>query len=120
MKKLFIAVSMMSLVITGCSKSNEETLSKNYTGNTGGNSSNCDTVNMKYSTNVQPVIQANCYSCHGNGLSQQGVSLDTYTKVKQQANNGNLIGVISHAIGYPEMPYNLPKLSDCDINKIKD
>jgi mono/diheme cytochrome c family protein len=75
---------------------------------------------MKYTANVLPIIQANCYSCHANGQINGGVTLDSYTKVKAQVDNGNLIGVITHAAGYPAMPYNLPKLSECDINKIKD
>lgn len=119
MKKVLTALSIMSIILTGCSKTDEETLSKS-TGGTGGTPTGCDTVNMKYAANIQPIIQANCYSCHGNGLSQNGVSLDSYTKLKQQASSGTLMGVITHASGYPGMPYNLPKLSDCDINKIKD
>lgn len=118
MKKLFlIGIILTSLIVISCSKSNEETLQQNTNGNTGGN--NCDTVNMKYAADVLPIIQANCYSCHGNGLSQNGVSLDSYAKVKAQADNGNLIGVITHADGYPPMPQGAAKLSDCNINKIR-
>ena len=118
MKKLFlIGIILTSLIVISCSKSNEETLQQNTNGNTGGN--NCDTVNMKYAADVLPIIQANCYSCHGNGLSQNGVSLDSYAKVKVQADNGNLIGVITHADGYPPMPQGAAKLSDCNINKIR-
>lgn len=115
MKKIFCSLSVICIVVTACSKSNDTTQSGNNNGNTG----NCDTVNMKYSVNVKPILEANCYSCHGNGLSQNGVSLDTYSKVKQQADNSNLLGVINHANGYPPMPQGKPKLSACDINKIK-
>jgi cytochrome c553 len=80
----------------------------------------CDTVNMKYTANVLPIMQANCYSCHGNGQVEGGVSLDSYTKLKQRVNSKSLMAVITHASGYPAMPYGLPKLSDCDINKIKN
>lgn len=104
----------------GCSKTNEEFESRNSTGNTGGTTSSCDTVNMKYATNIQPIIQANCYSCHANGKAESGVSLETYNQVKQRAASGLLMNVITHASGFPAMPYQLPKLSDCDINKIKD
>lgn len=120
MKKVCVCLSLICFVVISCSKTNEEAESRKINGNTGGNTGNCDTVNMKYAANVLPIIQANCYSCHGNGLSQRGVSLDSYNKVKQQADNGNLIGVITHASGYPAMPFGLPKLADCDINKIKD
>lgn len=120
MKKIFVGLSIISFFMASCSKTNEEIESKKSAGNSDGTPGNCDTTNMKYAANVQPILQANCYSCHGNGLSQNGVSLDTYNQVKQQANNGNLIGVITHASGYPAMPFGRPKLSDCDINKIKD
>lgn len=116
MRKIVSIASIVCFVAVACSKSSDTTQSPNNNGNTGG----CDTVNMKYTANIKPILEANCYSCHGNGLSQNGVSLDTYSKVKQQADNGNLLGVITHSNGYPPMPQGRPKLSDCDINKIKD
>jgi len=103
------------LFFVGCSKSNEESL--NPAG--GGNPTGCDTANMKYAANIQPIIQANCYRCHGNGQSQGSISLDTYAKLQRVAVNGTLVGVISHASGFTPMPQNASKLSDCDINKIK-
>lgn len=117
-KTILIGLTVISMAIWSCSKSNEETEWQKYESNTGGNT-NCDTVNMQYTADVLPIIQANCYSCHGNGLSQNGVSLDSYEKVKLQADNGNLINVITHADGYPPMPQGAPKLSDCNINKIR-
>ncbi len=116
MKKVIICSSIISIILFACAKTNETTLSGNTTGS---NTNNCDTVNMKYVTNVQPIIQANCYSCHANGNLNGGVSLGTYTSVKQQADKGSLIGVITHASGYSPMPKGSSKLSDCDINKIK-
>ncbi|MBN9295745.1 MAG: cytochrome c [Filimonas sp.] len=101
--------------LSNCSKTNEVDLN-----NSNGGGTPCDTVNMKYSANVLPIIQANCYSCHANGQVNGGVTLGSYANVKAQVDNGNLVAVITHAAGYPAMPYNLPKLSDCDINKIKD
>ena len=105
----------VSFIIASCSKSNEASLK-----NSSGGTDNCDTVNMTFAADIVPILQANCYSCHGNGLSQNGVSLDSYDQVKTQADNGNLIHVINHAPGYPAMPQGAPKLSDCTINKIKD
>jgi hypothetical protein len=118
MKSIFVCLSLISFVLIGCSKSNEETELKNSQG-TGG-TVNCDTVDMKYAADIQPILQANCYSCHSNGHFESGVSLENYDKVKIQVGNGNLLGVITHASGYPAMPFGLPKLSDCTINKIKD
>lgn len=117
MNKLLIILAITVVSIIGCSKTNEQTESRNNS--TGGNTGTCDTVNMKYAANVQPIIQANCYSCHGNGQAEGGISLDTYTKLKQRVDNGTLINVITHASGFQPMPKGLPKLSDCNINKIR-
>ena len=79
----------------------------------------CDTVGVKYNADILPVITANCYSCHANGIVNGDVNMDGYATLKAQADNGNLIGVITHASGYPPMPDNGGKLSDCEISKIK-
>ncbi|SFO59771.1 Cytochrome C oxidase, cbb3-type, subunit III [Chitinophaga sp. YR627] len=124
MKKVFfslIAVAIAcSTIIVSCSKSNEQDIT-NPPGNGGGGGggNTCDTVNMKYATDVLPILQSSCYSCHGNGNVSGGVSLGSYASVKTQADNGNLVGVITHAAGYPAMPQGGAKLSDCNINKIK-
>jgi hypothetical protein len=107
---LFI-ISAFTLLVIGCSKTSEDQL-------TTPTPSQCDTVNMTYSGDVQPILQANCYSCHGNGSANGGITLDSYAGVKSVADNGILIGVITHASGFPPMPQGGAKLSDCDINKI--
>ena len=126
MKRVFFFLSAIAIVycltmVTSCSKDNEKDLNTGTdTTGTGGGGNTCDTVNMKYAANVQPILSANCYGCHGNGSASGGVSLDTYAKVLTQVNNGNLIGTITHASGYPAMPQGGSKLSDCNINTIKD
>ena len=116
-KKAMVLLGLMTgsiVLIIGCSKTSEDKLTTPTPPQT------CDTVNMTYSTDVQPILQANCYSCHGNGNIEGGITLDTYASVKSVAESGELIGVITHAAGYPPMPDGGGKLSDCDINKIKD
>ena len=127
MKKLlsfFSVVVLASVIIFSCSKKSEDQVAQppggSNGGGTGGGGSSCDTVNMTYSANVKPILQANCYSCHGNGQVNGNVTLDSYAGVKAVADNGKLIGVITHAAGFPQMPQGGSKLSDCNINKIKD
>src|SRR3954468_17707083 len=120
MKKVLLPLAAIIIVcnlmmVSSCSKSNEADLAKDTT--VGGG---CDTVNMKYATNVQPIISSYCYGCHGNGSASGGITLDSYAKLKVQADNGNLIGVITHTAGFPAMPEGGAKLSDCNINIIKD
>lgn len=116
--KLNLCVSAAIIVAgmataSSCTKQNEETL-KAQTGGT-----TCDTIGMKYSTDVLPILQANCYRCHGNGNANGGVALDGYSAMVTQVNNGNLVGAITHAAGYTPMPYDGGKLSDCEIAKIQ-
>ncbi|MBX2923689.1 MAG: hypothetical protein KF746_15915 [Chitinophagaceae bacterium] len=101
-------IVLFAIAAGACSKASEEELDPP-----------CDTTGMRYSIDILPVIAAHCYSCHGNGTITEGVDLDGYENLKSRADNGDLLGAITHAAGYTPMPYNQPKLSDCDINKIK-
>lgn len=117
----FLPVVAIGMMLFACSKSSDVPDNTGGSNNTpgGSNPGSCDTVNMKYVANVQPILQANCYSCHGNGQANGGVTLDNYAGVKAVADNGKLIGVITHAPGFPPMPKGGAKLSDCNINKIR-
>lgn len=108
---LCLIASIIFLIIS-CSKTSEDKLAPP--------ASTCDTVNMTYLNDVAPILQANCYSCHATGNTISGIPLDNYEAVKNMADNGFLIGTITHTAGYVPMPENLPKLSDCDINIIQD
>lgn len=113
MRRYFVTgIGLIALLFASCKKENEEDLIKQN------GSVLCDTADMKYSVNILPVIQSNCYSCHGNGLSEGGISLNSYSDIKIQVENKRLINAITHAPGYSPMPQGLPKLSACDINKI--
>ncbi len=116
MKKTTILITacfVITVLVISCSKTSEDKLGTDTPVTT------CDTVNMAYTADVVPILQANCYSCHGNGGNSGGVNLDTYDNVKIVADNGSLLGAITHASGFVPMPLNAPQLSDCDINKIK-
>lgn len=120
MQRMFVTLAVMALLaaafMTGCAKANEAELIANSGDTT---ATRCDTANSKYSTVVMPILQTNCYSCHSGSNVNAGVSLDSYTQLRSLALSGTLIGVITHASGYPAMPEGKPQLSDCDINKIR-
>ncbi len=114
-KTTWVVVAMLCttvIISASCSKSSEDKLSSQTP-------TVCDTANSTYTADVVPILQANCYSCHGNGNVSGGVSLDNYNNVKSLAQSGDLLGVINHTPGYPPMPEGGAKLSDCDINTIK-
>ena len=79
----------------------------------------CDTAAVKYSTSVLPVLSSNCISCHGGSTPSAGISLDSYTGVKVQVDNGRLWGAVSHNPSYSPMPKNSNKLSTCNLDKIR-
>ncbi len=114
-KSTFILVVIGLLILllvsaTGCYYDKEEILYPD---------SACDTSAVSYSTSVLPVLSANCNGCHGGATPSAGIRLDLYTGVKQQADNGRLLGSISHNPIFSPMPKNGNKLSDCNIAKVR-
>ena len=116
MKKQINLISIIFIVIVigmiACSKSDTKTTTPPVV--------TCDTANMKYTTDVLPILQTNCYECHGNGNSLSGIVLDNYASLKSHAVSGELKGAITHASGYVGMPYLRTQLDTCTINKILD
>jgi hypothetical protein len=81
--------------------------------------SDCDTINMTYTQDIEPIMNNSCVGCHSGSAPSASISLSNYNEVKAQATNGNLMGVINHAAGYSPMPKNSPKMDDCTISKIQ-
>ena len=79
----------------------------------------CDTSNVKFGATVYPLMQNYCVGCHSGNSPSGGISLSTYNNIKAAALNGSLFGSINHSAGYSAMPKNLPKLNQCNINRIK-
>ncbi len=82
--------------------------------------SDCDTLNVSFSSDVFPIIQNNCQSCHNSTSASGSVSLSNYSEIQSKASDGFLLGVIEHQTGYKPMPPTGIKLSDCDIQIIKN
>lgn len=82
-----------------------------------------------YSDKVLPVLQANCYSCHGGTNHRGGLSLATKAGLLKGGHDGSvvvpgspeqslIVKLIRHegpADDPMPMPPNKPKLSDADI-----
>jgi cytochrome c5 len=107
---LGIALFLLSLLTNSCYNDKEEILYPQ---------SVCDTANITYSRSVVPVLSANCTSCHGGNTPSAGISLDNYNGIKTVADNGKLLGAVSHTAGFSPMPKNGAKMSSCNITKIK-
>ena len=115
-RKSFVLAGSLVIIALSCSKKSEEII---ISGN--GGPDPCDTTNMKYTANVLPILKNNCYTCHGIATNNgsNGIILEGYDNLKVKADNGQLIGVITHAPGYPPMPQGGAKLSDCDIHTVR-
>ena len=81
--------------------------------------SNCDTLNVGFSSEIQVILQNNCLGCHSGAVPQGQIDLSTYSNVKIYVDNGKLFGAVNHESGYVAMPQGQPKLDDCKILTIK-
>lgn len=107
----FMCASILTLL--GCYYDKEDIL---YPG-----AANCiPTVNPSFTSDVLPLLNTKCNSCHGGSSPSAGIKLDTYTEVVKYANAGSLMGSINHASGYSAMPKNTSKMSACQIEIIQN
>jgi hypothetical protein len=99
----------LATVPTACYYDNEEEL---Y-GITPGN---CDTVAVKFSTVIQPLLNSECTSCHSPSGSQPDIPLDTYDNVKNYVTSGTLVERTNDS-NSPMPPSGL--MDNCRRNKIQ-
>ena len=79
----------------------------------------CDTTNVSYTTNIQPLLNTWCVGCHGGNSPEAGVLLETYDEVLTQVNNGQLYGAVTWAPNLVPMPFESNQLSDCSIAMVR-
>ena len=73
---------------------------------------------VDYNSEIQPIFNENCTSCHG---SSAGLSLASYNNVMAGSNNGAVIVPYNHAsselwqrVDIGQMPQGAPDLTDFD------
>lgn len=115
MKNILIILALA--LLSSCYYDSEEELYPN-SGN------DCDTSNVTYSGTIWPIINENCFVCHGGSAPQGNIHLNNYETISAQAaipagQPGSLYGAISHNPGNTPMPYNGTQLSDCRILQVK-
>jgi hypothetical protein len=79
----------------------------------------CDTLNVTYSGDIQPIIAANCLPCHSVVNQFGGVILAVLDSARIVARNGLLLKAVTHQTGVVPMPLGGAMLPDCDIAKIR-
>lgn len=79
----------------------------------------CVTENVSFTSHIQPLLDQKCGSCHRGASPSGNVNLSSHAGVKTVADNGKLIGVVSHAAGFTPMPFGGQKLADCQVEMIR-
>lgn len=79
----------------------------------------CESTNMSYAADIEPLLSNNCYVCHAANVNFGGITLDSHEAVVQNVNNNKILGAIKHLPGFSPMPQGAPKLLDCQIEKIE-
>ena len=84
----------------------------------------CDTTNVTFTHDIMPILTANCNvtgGCHdAAGAAVSGYDFTGYAGIHFQATQNILINDINQtpSAGHNAMPKNLPKMAQCDIDKI--
>ncbi len=104
------------MLLPGCTNYNEEELygTAKETG--------CEITTATFALDVKPILQRECISCHTSAFASGGITLDTYTGVKNAATGtgpASLLPALNHEPGFTAMPLGGNKLPACDIAKIK-
>jgi dissimilatory sulfite reductase (desulfoviridin) alpha/beta subunit len=120
MKKLLIAICILCWL--GSCTSNKYTIL--YPADTTV-STTCDTTAIKYAADIAPIITANCSvsgGCHNAAGDAVTNNLDftIFATLQGQATTAIIVADINGTPGrgHAAMPLHLPKISNCDINKI--
>jgi hypothetical protein len=111
---VFLISGLLLLSWSGCYYDVEEEL---Y----GPTTATCDTVSVSYASEIVPILQSKCYSCHdGVALAGGGIPLGTYPQLKSRIDDfkTEFISSIVQDGTVSAMPQGQPKMSDCNINKI--
>jgi hypothetical protein len=106
--KIIFCMLGITLFFTSCYYDKEDLL---YAG------SKCDTSNVKFSVQINTILNSGCITCHGGTAANGGgIKLGTYADVKTYADNGLLLNAVSRTIN--PMPKGGSRLSDCRIAEI--
>lgn len=79
----------------------------------------CDTSNVSYSNDVNPILQNRCYACHGNNNTVSAIEFEGYADWLAVLANRNVLGAIKRVSGVTAMPQGADKLPDCEIHIIE-
>lgn len=84
-------------------------------------------TNVSYTTDVQPILQSRCGSCHMGEFTSEGLNMDTYENLMTGSQNGPVIipgnaseSLLVEKILKGKMPKRGPKLTPVQVQVIID
>jgi len=108
---LLFALAIFSISFQGCTYDIEEDLNPN---------TECDTLSVSFSSDILPILDSNCSSCHGESYPEADLNLIEYESVASSVLNGETLERIMLPIDdgsvMPPSPNSL--LTECEIDKI--
>ena len=109
---MIFTLALMYITLASCMNNNEEDL---Y------GVEPCDTADLTWVNGISQIFCTNCVSCHNEDLNYKGVRHDSYEEELKVISDGGdrLRRVINHESGIEPMPFEGPKLSNCNIQKIE-
>jgi hypothetical protein len=109
----FIVLSLFTVIsITACYNDNVEDL---Y------GVQSCDTTKVTYSTDISPIINSQCASCHSSNSPSAGISIYDYssTVAYVNSNKNKLLGSVRWDGTASNMPKGGSKWNACNISKLE-
>lgn len=84
----------------------------------------CDTAIVRFGVEIKAILDANCKECHYEGNDISKINLYNWPTIHSLATDGNFVrGTLLTAVlqtgEVTPMPKGRPKISDCEINKIR-
>ena len=81
----------------------------------------CSGLSPTYTADIKPILDASCAKsgCHDAITAQNGVNLSNYTTASAISQQERFLAVIEHRAGFPQMPFDGPKLPDNQIQLLK-
>lgn len=82
----------------------------------------CSSMNITYTRNIKPIIDARCIGCHNGSVNTSPVNFDfrEFFVVRRVALSDSIHKAITGQFaGKPRMPYGGPYLTNCEITQIK-
>lgn len=81
-----------------------------------------DTTAPSYADDIVPILQRNCYGCHGeatHSVAGAGINLEGYDNLKVYVDNGRFWGSINHDSGFSPMPKGGARLPALQLDLIQ-